>query len=76
MPLYKKKFPDQSHKQVDLVKQHLGISYDAHNAEGDVEVLGKMLTLCDETERLAFSFPPVAMKHSVQFETAKSSNIS
>ena len=37
LSLLKKKFPDQSHKQEDLVKQHFSISYDAHNAEADVE---------------------------------------
>ena len=58
MSLFRKKYPNTSLKQVDLVKSLLGETYDAHNAIEDVIALGKLvkLTNLSQKEFMAFSF--------------------
>ncbi|XP_053375217.1 uncharacterized protein LOC123538288 [Mercenaria mercenaria] len=45
LSVFRKKYPGESLKQEDLARQHLGMTYNAHNAEADVEALGHLLKL-------------------------------
>ncbi|XP_053381323.1 uncharacterized protein LOC123555889 [Mercenaria mercenaria] len=77
LPVFKKLFPNQSHRQEDLALALLGIRYDAHNAIADVETLGKLLvfTRLSDKELLMYSFPPAAIHKNILFNTGKSKNL-
>ncbi|CAH1799569.1 unnamed protein product [Owenia fusiformis] len=61
LKVFRKKFPNRSHKQKDLVFDLLGMTYESHNAEGDVKALGKLVNLCESSELLSASFSPLAV---------------
>ncbi|XP_053389294.1 uncharacterized protein LOC123543346 isoform X2 [Mercenaria mercenaria] len=44
MSIFRKQYPKSSLKQEDLVKTHLGITYDAHNAVGGVNIVWASLS--------------------------------
>ncbi|XP_053381811.1 uncharacterized protein LOC128549276 [Mercenaria mercenaria] len=77
LPVFKKVFPGQSHKQEDLVIRHLQTTYGAHNAIEDVVFLRKLLlfTKLSIQEIIHFSFSPKAMLNSVVFHREKARNI-
>lgn len=77
LPVFKKIFPNQSHRQEDLALSCLGISYNAHNALADVETLGKLVnhTQLSQSDLLKYSFSPEAVYNSRLFSLQKSKNI-
>ncbi|XP_045215031.2 uncharacterized protein LOC123565087 [Mercenaria mercenaria] len=75
LSVFRKKYPGESLKQEHLARQHLGMTYNAHNAEADVEALGHLLKLCEVSDLLNFSFSPVAVKNSLLFNCEKSKNL-
>ncbi|XP_052252538.1 uncharacterized protein LOC127859308 isoform X2 [Dreissena polymorpha] len=56
--VFRQKYPGRSCKQVDLARTLLHITYDAHNAEADVQTLAKLVGLCTTSELLSFRFSP------------------
>ena len=77
LSVFSKSFPKQSHKQEDLARSLLGISYNAHNAVADVETLAHLLkfTKFSNEQLLSYSFPPKAAYHSLLFNREKSKNV-
>lgn len=77
LPVFKKVFPGESHKQEDLVVRHLHTTYSAHNAIEDVTFLRKLLmfTKLSKQEIIKFSFSPKAMYNSLMFNREKAKNI-
>ncbi|ESP04817.1 hypothetical protein LOTGIDRAFT_156040 [Lottia gigantea] len=58
--IFWKLYPGQSHKQVDLAKSLLDITYDADNAIADVETLGKLIKFIriSPEDLLSYRFSP------------------
>ncbi|XP_053387915.1 uncharacterized protein LOC123528174 [Mercenaria mercenaria] len=77
MSIFRKQYPKSSLKQEDLVKTHLGITYDAHNAVGDVISLGKLISYMniDKKELIKNTFSVSAVYNNLQFNNAKAKNI-
>lgn len=74
----KKLYPNQSHKQEDLVSSLLGASHDAHNAPADVISLGQVLTHesnnMPEKGFISYSFAPKAVSNKTVFNQQKTKN--
>lgn len=77
LSVFRKLYPNQSLKQVDLVSNLLGEIYDAHNAIEDVKVLAKLIQHVNlPTEDLmAHSFTPLAIANNILFNKAKALNL-
>ncbi|KAH3699528.1 hypothetical protein DPMN_074484 [Dreissena polymorpha] len=54
--VFRQKYPGQSHSQAHLARQLLGIIYNEHNAEADVQTLAKLIGLCTTSELLSYKF--------------------
>jgi hypothetical protein len=77
LSVFRKKYPNQSLKQVDLVSMLLNESYDAHNAMSDVAALGKLMKFINLTKMdlMAHSFTPLAVANNLAFNDAKAVNL-
>jgi len=75
LPIFKKLYPNRSHKQEDLVKLLIGKTYDAHNAEADVQALGDLVDLVEHSTLLSSSFAPIAIIQNMHFNANKCFNM-
>jgi DNA polymerase III alpha subunit (gram-positive type) len=77
LSVFRKLYPKQSLKQVDLVSSILGEVYDAHNAIEDVKALGKLIQHVNlpTKDLMEHSFSPSAVANNIMFNKAKASNL-
>lgn len=77
LSVFKKLYPKQSLKQVDLVSFLLGEQYDAHNAIADVLALGKLVQFVKlpAKDLMTHSFTPHAVSSNMDFNNAKALNL-
>ena len=76
--VFKKAFPEKNnYQQETLVKTILKTTYGAHDAIEDIKTLVMLLkqTKFSGSDLLSFSFPPLAVHHSLLFGMEKSKNI-
>lgn len=75
--IFRKMYPKQSLKQVDLVSTLLNETYDAHNAMCDVVALGKLMKFINLNPKnlIQYSFPPLAVANNMAFNNAKAINL-
>ena len=79
LTVFRKKYPGRaSYQQELLVRDLLKSSYDAHNAIGDVDSLGRLIanTNMSVKDLLVHSFTPQASYNSMLFNREKSKNVS
>jgi DNA polymerase III epsilon subunit-like protein len=78
LPVFKATFPGRtSYKQQDLASG-IGIEYDAHNADDDVNCLSKLVCAAlkaDEKCLVTKSFPPKDVKNNLEANKQKRSNM-
>ena len=77
LSVFRKLYPKQSLKQVDLVSTLLGEKYNAHNAMDDVIALGKLIQFVKLSPKdlLSHSFTPFAVGSNMDFLNAKALNL-
>ena len=76
LSIFRTLYPKQSLKQVDLVLQLLGETYNAHNAMADVAALGKLLQFVNlpSKDLKTDSFSLLALSNNMAFNIAKAQN--
>jgi len=74
--IFRKLYPKQSLKQVDLVLQLLGETYNAHNAIADMAALRKLLQFVNlpSKDLKTYSFSLLALSNNMAFNIAKAQN--
>lgn len=78
LSIFRKIYPGRkSYKQEELVHSLLNSTYDAHNAVGDVQALGKLIknTSLSPQEILQHSFTPCAVQKALLFREEKAKNL-
>ena len=77
LSIFRKVWPNGSHKQEYLVSNLLGITYEAHNAIADVTSLKDLVlhTQLSPRELLGHSYPPLDIYNSILFNREKNKNL-
>lgn len=76
LSIFRTLYPKQSLKQVDLVLQLLGETYNAHNAIADMAALRKLLQFVNlpSKDLKTYSFSLLALSNNMAFNIAKAQN--